>query len=155
MEACMSTTTAQLCSATTETGNYLRRSLPRRWAGVWSVLLAFAAAAPLSLHAQLGGSGTIEGTITDPSGALISGARVTAHNIAAGADTVRTSTGSGLYTLSPLEAGNYAVGVTAPGFETLVRNDIHVDGMQVLTLNLSLKVGSPSQTVVVTAAPPP
>jgi len=109
---------------------------------------------PTAAWSQLGGTGTIEGAVTDSSGAMVVGAKVTAREVATGVVMVRTTTTSGLYTLAPLNAGDYTITVTAPGFETLVRDKIHVDGMQVLALNLTLKVGSTSQTVTVTSAPP-
>jgi len=118
------------------------------------MVLSLALSSAVSIWAQLGGTGTIEGAVTDPMGAVVPGAKVTARNVATRAETVRTTTSSGLYTLAPLEAGDYVVTVTAPGFETLIREDIHVDGMQVLALDLKLRVGSANQTVTVTSAPP-
>ncbi len=109
---------------------------------------------PSAAWGQLGGSGTIQGTVTDPSGAVIPDAKVTARNLATGAETVRSSTSSGLYTIAPLDAGNYTVTVDATGFETLVRENIHLDGLQVLALDLTLRVGSSSQTVTVSGAAP-
>jgi hypothetical protein len=128
---------------------FLRRSL---WLRL--ILLVIAILAPASSIAQLGGSGTIEGTITDSTGAVVGGAKVTAQSLASGAETVRLTSKTGLYTLSPLDAGDYTVTVTASGFETLVRENIHVDGLQVLALDMALKVGNASQTVTVTDVPP-
>jgi Carboxypeptidase regulatory-like domain len=119
-----------------------------------AALLLLMAAIPSLAWGQLGGSGTIEGTVTDSSGAMVVDANVTARNLATGVETVRSTTKDGLYTLAPLDAGSYTVTVTAPGFEKLVRENIHVDGLQVLALDLTLKVGSASQTVIVTSAPP-
>jgi hypothetical protein len=96
------------------------------------VLLVIAAVlllAPLGAKAQLGGTGTIEGTVIDSAGALVPGAKVSARNIATGAETVRVTTGSGLYMLAPLDAGDYKLTEKATGFETLVRENIHVDGL--------------------------
>jgi hypothetical protein len=119
-----------------------------------AILLSLTLSAPVTIWAQLGGTGTIEGTVTDPSGAMIPGAKVTGRDLATGAEMVRFTTSSGLYTLAPLDAGDYVVTVTASGFETLVRENIHVDGMQVLALNLTVRMGSANQTVTVTSAPP-
>jgi hypothetical protein len=120
----------------------------------WLALLVIVLMAPLGAKAQLGGTGTIEGTVTDPTGAMVAGAAITARNVATGAETIRNTTRSGLYTLSPLDAGDYTVTVSSPGFENLVRENIHLDGLQVLTLNLALQVGAASQTVTVSTAPP-
>ena len=116
--------------------------------------LSLAWLSPITAWAQLGGSGTIQGTVTDPSGAMVPDAKVTARNVATGAETVRATTKDGLYSLSPLDAGDYTVTISSPGFETLVRENIHVDGLQVLTLDLTLKMGSANQTVTVTTTPP-
>jgi hypothetical protein len=118
------------------------------------LLAALATATPAPLWAQLGGSGSIQGTVTDPSGAVIVGARIVATEVSTGVQTVRVTTASGFYSLAPLDAGVYAVAVTASGFEKLVRENIHVDGMQVLALDLTLQVGASTQTVTVTTAPP-
>src|SRR5260370_35012232 len=56
---------------------------------------------------QMTGSGTIQGTITDSSGAVVPQANVTAINVATGVQTTRPTTGAGLYVLSPLPAGEY------------------------------------------------
>jgi hypothetical protein len=118
------------------------------------IIVSLALFSPASIWAQLGGTGTIEGTVTDPSGAVVPGAKVTGRNVATRAEVVRITTSSGLYTLAPLDAGDYVVTIAAPGFETLVRENIHVDGMQVLALNLNMRMGSANQTVTVTSAPP-
>jgi hypothetical protein len=104
--------------------------------------------------AQLGGTGTIEGTVIDSTGALVVGAKVTARNVGTGAEMVRSTTRSGLYTLAPLDAGDYTVTVVAPSFEKLVRENIHLDGLQVLSLDMTLQPGSATQTVTVTDTPP-
>jgi hypothetical protein len=120
-----------------------------------ALVLVVLAMMPVRASAQLAGTATIEGTVTDSSGAVVAGADITAQNLATGTVTTRVSTGSGFYSLSPLEVGDYRVTVSAPGFEKLVRTDIHVDGMQVLALDLSLKVGAATATVTVSTAPPP
>jgi carboxypeptidase family protein len=120
----------------------------------WIVLFVIFLVAPFGAKAQLGGTGTIEGTVTDSTGALVVDARVTARSVATGAETVRTTTKDGLYSLAPLDPGDYTVTVTAAGFESLIRENIHVNGLQVLALNMTLQVGTASQTVTVTSAPP-
>jgi Carboxypeptidase regulatory-like domain len=120
----------------------------------WLALLAVVIIGPLCAKAQLAGTATIEGTITDSSGAVVPGAKVLARNEATGSEIVRTSSGNGLYNLSPLDAGTYDISVTAQGFEKLARTNVHVDGMQVLALDLSLQVGANTVTVTVSTAPP-
>ena len=118
------------------------------------VFLVIGLLAPMRSSAQLGGTGTIEGTVIDSTGALVVGAKVTARNVGTGAEMVRSTTRSGLYTLAPLDAGDYTVTVVAPSFEKLVRENIHLDGLQVLSLDMTLQPGSATQTVTVTDTPP-
>src|ERR1700677_711868 len=88
---------------------------------IWLAFLVIALLASANAKAQMGGTGTIEGTVTDPAGALVAGVRVSARNVATGSEIVRSTSKSGDYTLAPLDAGNYTVTVSAPGFEKLVR----------------------------------
>jgi len=121
----------------------------------WLVFLVLVFLMPSTIPAQIGGSGTIEGTVTDSSGALVVGAKVTARSASTGTEMVRSTSHSGLYNLSPLDAGEYIITVSAAGFETLVRENVHLDGMQALALNLTLQIGSASQTITVKDEPPP
>jgi hypothetical protein len=119
------------------------------------VVLVIAMMAPQGAKAQLGASATIQGTVTDATGALVAGANITAQNLATGAKLTRIADKAGYYVLSPLDPGDYTVTTTAAGFESLIRKNVHVDGMQVLGLNLTLKIGTANMTVAVTDAPPP
>jgi hypothetical protein len=122
---------------------------------IFAVLTVVAALliAPV-LCAQTAGDGTIQGTVTDPSGAIIAGATVAAINTATNVATVRTTSSAGFFSISPLLPGIYSVKVTAKGFETLVQEDVVVDALQIRTFNPVVKVGEANQTVTVTAAPP-
>src|SRR5262249_44562519 len=80
--------------------------------------------------AQVGGSGTIQGTASDPTGAALPGATVTATNLATGVKTVRQTTEAGFYVLSPLQPGDYSVMVEASGFQTLTQPRITVAALQ-------------------------
>ncbi len=61
-------------------------------------------------------SGTITGTVTDPSGAVVSGATVTAKSVGTGAVRTATTTSSGAYTIAGLQPGQYDVTVESPNF---------------------------------------
>src|SRR5215469_12390828 len=76
---------------------------------------------PLSCYSQIGGSGTIQGTVTDSSGGAIPGAAISATNNATGVVTTRQTTAAGLYVLSPLPPGEYNLKTTANGFQTATR----------------------------------
>jgi Carboxypeptidase regulatory-like domain/TonB dependent receptor-like, beta-barrel len=117
-------------------------------AGVALVVLM----APLA-HAQIGGSGSIQGTVLDASRAALPGATVTATNVATGIETVRQTTDAGVYTLAPLPPGEYRVTVALDGFERFAREGVIVDALSVVGLNVTLQVAGVKQDVVVTAAP--
>ncbi|MGH9851513.1 MAG: carboxypeptidase regulatory-like domain-containing protein, partial [Blastocatellia bacterium] len=109
-------------------------------------------AAPRAL-AQIGGTGSIQGVITDTTGAVIPGATVTATNVATGVKTERQTTGAGLYVISPLPPGEYTIAVSANGFKPLLQEKVVVDALSTVGLNLSLQVGATNETVTITSAP--
>ncbi len=104
--------------------------------------------------AQTGGQGALEGTITDPSGAAIPNASITATEQSGKDSATRTSSGAGLYSITPLVPGVYTLVVKAPGFQALTQKNIEVNGLTSTGLNLTLVVGSADQSVTVTEAPP-
>jgi len=125
------------------------------YAGLAALCFVLMLLLPAKAGAQIGGTGTIEGTVTDQTGAVVAGARVVAKNAGTGAEMARTTNSDGRYSLAPLDVGIYTVTVSAQGFETLLRKELHVNGMQVLGLDLPLQLGAASVTVTVTSAPPP
>ncbi len=98
--------------------------------------------------------GAITGTVVDPSGAVIPGAKVTVLNTDQGLSLQTITNGSGSYTFSPVRIGNYTVSATASGFATTTQKNLQVNVMQILQVNLQLKPGAGTQTVTVTTAPP-
>ncbi|HEU5458322.1 MAG TPA: carboxypeptidase regulatory-like domain-containing protein, partial [Terracidiphilus sp.] len=104
--------------------------------------------------AQTAGEGSIQGTVTDTSGAVVPGATIKATNKATNVVTVRASSSAGVFNLSPLHPGTYSVEVTATGFKTLLQDNVAVNALQVRALNPVLAIGTAQETVTVTAAPP-
>ena len=102
--------------------------------------------------AQISGSGSVQGNITDPSGAVIPQAAVIATNVATGVETARVATAAGFYVLSPLPAGEYNIKVSAPGFQTLIQRKVLVDALATVGLDLALKIGSANEQVTVEAS---
>ena len=125
----------------------------RRELSLLSLLLFCLALAPAS-WAQTGGEGGIQGTVTDPTGAAVPNATVTATNVATGVSTQRQTTGAGLYTISPILPGTYSVTATAQGFNTVSQKNLTVNALTMTPLDLTLTVGTASTEVTVTAAPP-
>ena len=121
---------------------------------IWTaaVLILCAIAAPLA--AQIAGSGSIEGVVSDSSGAVVPGATIVAANTATGVKTERQTTAAGRYSLSPLVPGEYTVTVSLSGFQTLTQQHVVVDALSVVGLNLTLQVGTSAQEITVSAAPP-
>jgi hypothetical protein len=96
------------------------------------------------------GRGGISGLVSDSSGAVVSGAAVTAKSTSTGEKLSTVTTAAGLYSFISLSPGNYEVSAVENGFETEVQQNVTVNVDQVTTVNLALKVGSVSQVVTVT-----
>ena len=117
-----------------------------------AVCLAFFVTTPLL--SQTGGEAGIQGNITDPTGAAVPNATVTATNNATRTVTTRQSTSDGLYTIAPILPGTYTVSVKAPGFKEYTQQNLSIDALKVTGLNISLTVGSEAAEVTVSEAPP-
>ena len=110
--------------------------------------------AALPATAQTAGEGTIQGTVSDTTGAVVPNATITATDTATGLVTTRISSSAGFFNIAPLPPGTYSIRVEAKGFKTLVQDDVVVDALQIRTLTPVLNVGTATQTVTVTTAPP-
>src|SRR6185503_17260270 len=86
-------------------------------------------------------AGSLGGTITDPNGALIPGARVVATNATTGVNLEVLSTDGGLYLFPVLPVALYHVTVEKPGFRKLSRQNIEIRVAQRLDMDLRLEVG--------------
>ena len=91
----------------------------------------------------------LSGTVRDPGGAVVPGARVTLTNEATGITYQQSTTGAGLYNFPALPVGSYTVTVEAPGFKTakLTKNTVVVNTP--LSLDVALEVGQFSEVVSV------
>ncbi|HEY4842919.1 MAG TPA: carboxypeptidase regulatory-like domain-containing protein [Terriglobales bacterium] len=99
------------------------------------------------------GRGSISGLVSDASGAIVKGAKVTALNQATGVAQQTVTSDAGLYSFVSLNPGLYAVTASQKGFENVARNDVSVSVDQVTTVNIALPVGSMTETVEVTGTP--
>ncbi|HWB31639.1 MAG TPA: TonB-dependent receptor [Acidobacteriaceae bacterium] len=104
--------------------------------------------------AQIGGSGSINGLVTDPTGAVVPGASVTATNTATNVSVSQTTSSAGTYVLSPLPPGDYDVSISANGFKAYTQQHVDVVALQAVSLKSQLSVGASNEVVTVTAAPP-
>src|SRR5882762_207739 len=115
------------------------------------VMLMFAALVSIQVHAQVTGA-TLSGTVTDTSGGIIRDAEVSVKNTATGINRAVTVDSAGFYTVPNLLAGIYEVRVTAAGFSTALQSDLTLAVGAQQQLNFSLRVGTATETVKVTAA---
>ncbi len=127
---------------------------PRLRTHVLTILLAIAGLTGGMARAQMAGTGAINGTVQDPTGAVVANATVTATNVDTNVETKRTTTKAGDYNITPLTPGDYVVSVSAPGFEGYKQEKVNIDALVTVTLNIKLTVGRASETVTVTSAPP-
>ena len=98
--------------------------------------------------------GTISGTISDKSGAVVANATVSMKNLATDVTTVVKSNTQGLYSLPNLLPGNYQQTVSAAGFETAIRNAIVLTVGAQMVSNVEMKVGAINERVEVSEQPP-
>jgi hypothetical protein len=99
-------------------------------------------------------SGSIVGTVSDPSGANIAGASITATNEGTGSSVEVTTKLTGDYLVSSLLPGSYSVAAKLAGFKTSVVSGIVVRINQATTLDLKLELGAVTQSVEVTGELP-
>jgi carboxypeptidase family protein/TonB-dependent receptor-like protein len=95
--------------------------------------------------------GALEGTVTDPNGAVLSGAKVVVKNNATNAEVTTTANDRGYFNVQNLEAGVYTVTVEQSGFRKYVAKDVNIKVGAVIPLTVGLQVGAQEQVVEVTA----
>ena len=119
---------------------------------LWSLLLALLSISLLPAHGQVD-QGTIAGTVTDPTGAVVSNANVTITNVDTGFTQTDKTDGRGTYTFSPVKIGKYSIKVMAPGFNTKQQDNVQLHVGERAGVDLSLAVGSEETVQVSTDAP--
>ena len=106
------------------------------------------------LFAQAGGTASIVGAVTDPSGLALVAAEVTATNVNTSVVTRSATNAAGTYLLPNLIPGTYQLTVQASGFKTLVREGIVLRTSESPRVDVQLELGSVAESVTVTGAPP-
>ncbi len=97
-------------------------------------------------------SGELNGTIYDPSGAVVPGATVVATNVATGVEATTTATTSGQYHIGNLPGGTYKLTVSVKGFNKAELTNVTVELNKASTANVTLQVGQTATTVEVSGA---
>jgi hypothetical protein len=119
----------------------------------WLLLAAVASLGVAGMtRAQVADRAVITGIVTDPSGAAVAGAKVTAIDEDTGEKTVVGTNAAGNYSTPPLVLGTYTLQVEAPGFKTYSRPGIVLSGGAQYRQDVQLQLGAVSQTVEVTAS---
>jgi hypothetical protein len=98
---------------------------------------------------QLGGAGTIKGTVSDPTGAVLPGASITIHNPVTGLQRNAVSDSAGNFIFQNVPPNPYHLTVTAPGFQNL-NQDVDVRSSVPIVLNVKLQVGESNTSITIT-----
>ena len=114
---------------------------------LWGSILTMLLCATLSL-AQ---TGSIQGTVTDSAGAVVSGAEITVRNLGSNAVRTVTSGGTGAYSVSNLAVGHYEVTVKMASFKTFHASDLVLTVAETLSVNVQLEPGAVTEEVQVRA----
>jgi hypothetical protein len=96
-------------------------------------------------------TGTLQGTVVDQNGAVLSGASVTVRNVNTGFERTVTSNSDGFFTAPLLPLGTYRVTTAANGFSNSVLENVEVTIGNTLALSIAMKVGGAAETVNVTS----
>jgi hypothetical protein len=120
------------------------RTVRNRFSVVFLCLIA------ASVALAQAGRGSISGLVTDPGGALVSGAQIVLASPATGVTQHTVTSGAGLYTFISLNPGVYQVTASQTGFKTIAQDKITVNVDQVTEVNITLQVGAATEKVVVT-----
>ncbi|MDP9049147.1 MAG: TonB-dependent receptor [Acidobacteriota bacterium] len=127
---------------------------PYRYAQIYALALLLLGVAfqPQRLAAQ--GYGSIVGTVLDPTGASVPGAKVLAIQTDNGRKTTVESGQTGAFVFPTLAPSGYSLSVTAKGFEAYQQTGVVLQANQALTFNVKLVIGAATETVEVTSSIP-
>ncbi len=125
----------------------LQRCMRQGFVVLGALLLSLAAAAQ-------GSFGTITGTVTDSTGAVVVGAKVTVTNTQTGVSRALTTDAAGRYNAPNLTPGKYTIHAQANGFKAFVRQGVMVDVGQSIQIGCTLQLGAEAETVTVTEDTP-
>ena len=117
--------------------------------GKYLAVLIFALALFTGGRLLAGVTASISGTVIDPSGAVVSGATVTATNVDTGVATTLTTNTQGYYSFQSLPLGNYTISVQQSGFKGYAQTGLVLDVNSALTIDVKLSVGSTTEKVEV------
>ena len=116
------------------------------------ILVLFAFCLLTVVAAQVVITSSILGSVSDPQGAMVPGAKVTLHNVDTGIEKSATTNDSGEYQFPNLIAGHYRVTITKEGFAKAISTVVALENGTTQRVNVTLKIGQSEQVVEVTGA---
>ncbi|HEY2467536.1 MAG TPA: carboxypeptidase-like regulatory domain-containing protein [Terracidiphilus sp.] len=122
--------------------------MSRKWTAMWLCFLVLFLNGTAAMAQTV--TGSVRGTVSDATGAVVPGATVRITNTSTGVTGQTVSGKSGLYDFEFLVLGSYTVRATAPGFETGMVGPFQIQIDQIVTADVNLRIGSPSTTISVT-----
>ena len=132
---------------------YIGRSVSNWIRGGFGALLALVLVMiPASGYGQISGTGSIQGTVSDPTGAVIANAAITVTNDATQVKHSVNSGHDGLFSFPNMDIGTYTLTVTSPGFKTYNHGRIILEVGSSIGINVSLTVGATTEQVEVTSS---
>ena len=126
-----------------------------RFGALMALVFAFLSWSALPALAQAGSVGSVAVTVLDPSGAVVPGTSLTLVDLSTNSSRAGATTKAGTYSFVGLPVGTYALTATKSGFETQVLGKVTVQAGQVTDINLTLKIGTSTHKVVVSAEATP
>jgi hypothetical protein len=130
----------------------MKRAISSRIFSLPSILCGLLLSGSL-LYAQVD-TGSITGIVTDPSGAVVTGATVKLTNEGTSAELTTTTGNDGEYKFTPVRIGNYTIAASYQGFQTTTQRHVTVNVSSAVAVNVSLKPGQVTETVEVTSTTP-
>src|SRR5690349_15125347 len=115
-----------------------------------AVIATFALATPLLAQFR----SSIEGTVTDSSGAVVTGAQVTLTNVETGIVQSVPSNDTGYFRFPSLAPGNYKVAAGKSGFKTVTQENIVLLAQEIRTIPIVFQPGQTQEVITVTSEPP-
>jgi len=135
-------------------GGRMVRSPRRSLINSLAVAILFLATSSVLVNAQSSSTATINGTVTDPQGAVIPNATVTATNLATGVERSATTSASGFYRILSLQPGTYDLRVDAAGFSKAITKNILLQVGEQRDFNFNVGLAASATSIEVTAQAP-
>ena len=118
---------------------------------LWALLAALVVATPLPAYAQGSPTGTLAGSVADPTGGVLPGVTVSARNTQTGLAQQTVSGGAGDWRIPALPTGTYDVSFELDGFKKLVRSGVTVEAAVTRSVPVTMEIGGLTETLQVQA----